>query len=148
MQSHLCRTLAHHLVYLSSRLGFPIPSTLEKFILDTAQSMWNKKGHFLWKPRNTERDALREDDGPDEPAGNLNNFDWEATKWPVYSTESHYTGDSHDFHDAGTSTGNYHGAYAATSSQVIESIRIPADLVMSGHSTLDQNLLCHFHTYC
>jgi hypothetical protein len=126
MQNHLCRTLAHHLVYLGNRLDFRIPSILEKFILDTAQSVWNTEGHFLWKTSNAERDALEEDDKQDESAGNLKYFDLDVDKWPVYWTEPHYTSASHGPRDAGTSSGDAHGTYAATSSHAIDNARIPA----------------------
>jgi hypothetical protein len=48
MQKHLCRTLAHYTIFLGSKLGLPIPSNMERFILDAAHLMWNKEGCFVW----------------------------------------------------------------------------------------------------
>ncbi|PMD33109.1 hypothetical protein L207DRAFT_639814 [Hyaloscypha variabilis F] len=47
MQHHLCRTLAHYIIYLSSKLGLPIASTKEKFILEFAHSLWNKESQYI-----------------------------------------------------------------------------------------------------
>ncbi|KAE9365634.1 hypothetical protein N431DRAFT_286554, partial [Stipitochalara longipes BDJ] len=51
MQHHLCRTLAHYTIYLASKLGLPISSTKEKFILEFAHSMWNKESQYVWTTR-------------------------------------------------------------------------------------------------
>jgi hypothetical protein len=43
MQEHLCRTLAHFVVLLGSKLGLPISVDAERFILDVHTQGGKKK---------------------------------------------------------------------------------------------------------
>jgi len=95
MQAHLCRTLAHHLIYLGTRLDLPISSTTERFILDMAPSMWNKEGRFVWKTDTILQNREREHTAEEEDVDGLQdeyldlNFDLAVDNWPVYLTETY-----------------------------------------------------------
>jgi hypothetical protein len=128
MQTHLCRTLAHHVVYLGTRLDLPISGTMEQFILDTAESMWNKEGHFSWKTTNVKHDANEEDEQPDEPSSICDYLNLDVDKWPVYLTEAYYTGGSCGPQESGSSSGDNHQEFSVSYLPVIEDIGIPAYL--------------------
>jgi hypothetical protein len=99
MQKHLCRTLAHHMVYLGTRLNLPISSAMERFILDAADSMWNKEGHFIWNSNwetaNAEYDTDNDDKQQEEPSIDQDYLELDIEKSPVYFTEAYYRGDGH-----------------------------------------------------
>jgi hypothetical protein len=61
MQEHLCRTLAHFVVLLGSKLGLPISADAERFILDAAHTRWQKEERFLWLP------AVEDDEDDEDP---------------------------------------------------------------------------------
>jgi len=48
MQDHLCKILAHYIVYLGEQLKLPMASHVEQFILEAATARWNKEGNFEW----------------------------------------------------------------------------------------------------
>ncbi|KAK3393909.1 hypothetical protein B0H63DRAFT_30521 [Podospora didyma] len=48
MKEHLCQMLAHHLIFLGSLLGIKLDTGLERRIIDTAISRWNKMEAFVW----------------------------------------------------------------------------------------------------
>jgi hypothetical protein len=50
MQDHLCLMLAHHLVFLGSRIGFTFQPDVEKKLLTTSVCKWLPEGSFTWKP--------------------------------------------------------------------------------------------------
>src|SRR5271156_6209026 len=54
MQEHLCRMLAHYLLYLGRKLGLQIPDYTERMLLDAAHRRWEKEGLFLWSLENRE----------------------------------------------------------------------------------------------
>jgi len=56
MQDHLCKILAHYVVYLGKQLKLPMTSHVEQFILEAAAARWNKEGNFEWL--NTPRDEF------------------------------------------------------------------------------------------
>jgi hypothetical protein len=101
---------------------------MEQFILDTAQSMWNKEGHFIWKTANVEHDANEEDEQPDEPSSNCDYLDLDVDKWPVYLTEAYYTSDGCGPQESGSSSSDAHWEFPASYLPVVEDIRILAHL--------------------
>lgn len=48
MQDHLCRILAHYIVYIGALLKLPIADHVEQFILEAAHAIWDKEGAFQW----------------------------------------------------------------------------------------------------
>ncbi len=48
MQKHLCTTLAHYLAFLGNKLGLPITRTVERTLIESAHTRWNKTGSFFW----------------------------------------------------------------------------------------------------
>ena len=48
MKEHLCQMLAHHLIFVGSMLGIKLETGVEKRIIDTAVSRWNKAEEFVW----------------------------------------------------------------------------------------------------
>jgi hypothetical protein len=50
MQNHLCKTLAHFVLFIGSKLGLSIHSTAEQTLLDGADSQWKKEASFVWAP--------------------------------------------------------------------------------------------------
>lgn len=92
MQQHLCRTLAHYAVYLAAKLGLPIQSSKEQFVLECAHSMWNKEGCFTWITREEEcGEGLEEED----PEGlfledDISRID--VDRWAFHLSEYYSTG--------------------------------------------------------
>jgi hypothetical protein len=127
MQTHLCRTLAHHMVYLGTRLGLPISSAMERFILDAADSMWNKEGHFIWnfnwKTANAEYDTDDDDKPQWMPSIDHDHLELEVEKWPVCLTEAHYSGDGRGPQESDSSAG--YGEFPFSYFPVIEDMQIP-----------------------
>jgi hypothetical protein len=48
MQKHLCRTLAHYVIYLGGKLGLPFVGNVERFIIEDAHAKWNRERLFSW----------------------------------------------------------------------------------------------------
>jgi hypothetical protein len=126
MQTHICRTLAHHMVYLGTRLNLPISSAMERFILDAAESMWNKEGHFIWKfnweTANAESDTDDGDKQQEEPSIDHDYLELDVEKWPVYFTEAYYSGDGRGPQESDSSAG--FGEFPFSNLPVIEDMRI------------------------
>lgn len=103
MQQHLCLTLAHYTVYLGTKLGLPIPSNKEQFVLEAAHSMGNKEGRFVWAT--TEEDHV-EDEDDELLMDDYSKIDFD--KWAFHLSEYYATGEnfgtenqqSYDFHSA------------------------------------------------
>jgi hypothetical protein len=50
MQNHLCKTLAHFVIFIGTKVGISIPVTSEQNLLDLAHNQWQKEKKFLWTP--------------------------------------------------------------------------------------------------
>lgn len=48
LKEHLCQMLAHHLIFLGSMLGIRMDAGMERRIVNTAASEWNKAASSLW----------------------------------------------------------------------------------------------------
>jgi len=101
---------------------------MEQFILDTAESMWNKEGHFSWKTTNVKHDANEEDEQPDEPSSNCDYLNLDVDKWPVYLTEAYYNGDSCGPQESGSFSDDAHQEFPVSYLPVIEDIGILAHM--------------------
>jgi hypothetical protein len=114
MQNHLCCALALHIVYLGNRLGFPISSTMERFILDAAESMWNKECRFIWTTAIAEYDTDENDEQREELPSN----------WRSLFTCAYYGGDDYSSQASGPFAGDFHREFPVSNLPVIEEIRI------------------------
>jgi hypothetical protein len=114
------------MVYLGTRLNFPISSAMEQFILDAAESMWNKEGHFIWnfnwEVANAEFDTDNDDKQQEELSIDLNYLELDAEKWPVYFTEAYYSGDGRGPQRSDSSAG--YGEFPSSYLPVIVDMRI------------------------
>lgn len=117
MQHHLCRTLAHYAIYLAVKLGLPIPSSKERFVLESAHRLWNKEGHFIWTAMS--KDQVEDEDDKEIDTSSLT-YDYsriDVDKWAFhlseyYSTSNHSSFQAqhnqpyHDFSNAPDPTGS------------------------------------------
>jgi hypothetical protein len=93
MQQHLCRTLAHYTIYLATKLGLPIPSNKERFVLQSAHSVWNKEGHFVWTTET--EDEIEDEEEEEQPEDALLNDDYsldEFDRWKFHISHNYPTG--------------------------------------------------------
>ncbi len=94
MPHHLCCTLAHYAVYLAVKLGLPIPSSKERFILESALRLWNKEGYFIWTIMSKDQ-VEGEDEKQIDPSSLTYDYSRiDADKWAFhlskyYSTSTH-----------------------------------------------------------
>jgi hypothetical protein len=92
MQHHLCRTLAHYAIYLAVKLGLPIPSGKERFILESAHRLWSKEGHFVWTT--ISKDQVEDEDDKEIDTSSLT-YDYsriDVDKWAFHLSEYYSTG--------------------------------------------------------
>jgi hypothetical protein len=92
MQHHLCRTLAHYAIYLAMKLELPIPSSKERFVLESAHSLWNKEGHFVWTTMG--KGQVEDEDDKELDTSSLT-YDYsriDVDKWAFHLSEYYSTG--------------------------------------------------------
>jgi hypothetical protein len=97
---------------------------MERFILDAAESMWNKEGRFIWKTTSAEYDADENDEQQEELPSHYNYLQLDVEKWPVYLTEPYYDGGSNSSQASGPFAGNVHREFPVGYLSVVEEIRI------------------------
>jgi hypothetical protein len=99
---------------------------MEQFILDASESMWNKEGHFIWgfnwEAANAEFDTDNDDKQQEELSIGPNYLELDAEKWPVYFTETYYSGDGRGPQESDSSAG--YGEFPFSYLPVIEDTRI------------------------
>jgi hypothetical protein len=114
------------MVYLGTRLNLPISSAMEQFVLDAAESMWDKEGHFIWnfnwEAANAEYDTENDDKQQEEPSIDYDYLELNVEKWPVCFTEAYYSGDGHGPQKSDSSAG--YGEFPFSYLPVIEDVRI------------------------
>jgi hypothetical protein len=98
------------------KLGLSIPSSKERFVLESAHHLWNKEGHFVWTT--ISKDQIEDEDDKEIDTSSLtyNYSRIDVDKWAFHLSEYYSTGNHsssqaqhnqpyHDFSNAPDPTG-------------------------------------------
>jgi hypothetical protein len=97
---------------------------MERFILDTAELIWDKEGRFIWKTASAEYDTDEDDEQQEEQSSHHNYLQLDIENWPVYLTEPYYSGDGHGPQKSESPCGYAKGELPVSYLPVIEDITI------------------------
>jgi hypothetical protein len=121
MQEHLCRMLAHYVVYLGSKISLQILGSTERRVLEAAHKRWGKEGRYLWHTTELPDDVHYMGSVHTRPAAN----EFAGTSMPYHQPPTFYNGHTENLFGSQLETSDFQGQVAPVS--------VPSSTISEGH---------------
>jgi hypothetical protein len=121
VQEHLCRMLAHYIVYLGSKISLQIPGSTERRVMEAAHRRWGKEGRYVWRTTELADDVNYMDSLHTIPE--LNEF--AGTSIPYHQPPTFRNGHTGNLFGSQLETPDFQGQVAPAS--------VPPSAILEGH---------------